>query len=88
MRVSSTMGACAGAVAGLAVAVAGYHVCASAPEPPTARIASVSPGPNPAVPPRPLVRFAKCTPPAKLKRGMCVTRIERTKVVYDLPPRG
>ena len=88
MRYSTPFLAAAGAIAGLAVSVVGYQLATA---PVAARAGSAEPvaavgRPVPAAPNRVVTRFAPCTPPAKLRHGVCVTHEWRTQVVYDPAP--
>jgi hypothetical protein len=88
MRVSTTIVGLVGAVAGSAVAVAGYqHAAALDAVAPRTSPAAVAVGrPLPAAPPRIRVRMAPCPRQARLVRGACVTTVTRTRVVVDPAP--
>lgn len=88
MRVSTTIVGLVGAVAGSAVAVAGYqHAAALDAVAPRTSPAAVAVGrPLPAAPPRIRVRMAPCPRPARLVHGACVTSVTRTRVVVDPAP--
>jgi hypothetical protein len=88
MRVSTTIVGLVGALAGSAVAVAGYqHTAALDALVPRTSPAAVAVGrPLPAAPPRIRVRMAPCPRQARLVRGACVTTVTRTRVVVDPAP--
>ena len=88
MRVSTTIVGLVGALAGSAVAVAGYqHMAALDALVPRTSPAAVAVGrPLPAAPPRIRVKMAPCSAPARLVRGACVTTVTRTRVVVDPAP--
>jgi len=88
MRVSTTIVGLVGALAGSAVAVAGYqHTAALDALVPRTSPAAVAVGrPLPAAPPRIRVKMAPCSAPARLVRGACVTTVTHTRVVVDPAP--
>ena len=88
MRVSTTIVGLVGALAGSAVAVAGYqHTAALDALFPRTSPAAVAVGrPLPAAPPRIRVKIAPCSAPARLVRGACVTTVTHTRVVVDPAP--
>ena len=87
MRFSTPISALVGAAAGLVVAATGYQLAAApvAPAPRSSDALAAVGRPLPAAPAQLRTRFAPCTPPATLHRGVCVTHQWRTTVVYDEP---
>lgn len=89
MRLVTAVLTVAGTVSGLAAAVTGYHATSAVRPAAVHHVDTALPAvgrPLPAPPARIRVRIAPCERPAHLVHGACVTRHDRTVVVYDVPP--